>query len=128
MNYSKLGELLNMTRSGARNLVLRNEKKLKPYLVYKNKKIVGISEEAISIIRDMKMRESKIDSKKSFEIDKLKLIIENLENEKKYLNKIIVDKEKELERLQNENIKIMALLDTYQNMSLWERLLGYKKK
>lgn len=127
MNYSKLGELLHMTRSGARFLVLRNEKELKPYLIIKNKKIVGVSEDAVEIIRDMKMRESKIDSKKSFEIDKLKLVIENLENEKRYLQMILTDKEKQCESLKIENEKLLAILSQYENLNFFQRLLGYRK-
>lgn len=135
MNFSQIADTLHMTRAGARNLVLKNQNKLKKYLIIENKKIIGINDNGIEPLRNCRTRKTNTDYKKSFEIEKLKIEIDNLKNENKLLNDLIENNKKtfnilenQIEDLRNENIKLNSELSYYENLNFFQRLLNYKNK
>lgn len=127
MNYSELGECLHITRQGARNIVIKNKSKLKNYLIIKDKKIVGIKNEGVEIIRNLQQRHPNTDSKKTNEIKLLSLQVENLQTQIKLFEKMVNDKDKTIDLLNDQITKLNAQLNHYQSLTFFERLLGYKK-
>lgn len=128
MNFSQLGRVLNMSRSGARTLVLRNEKKIKKYIIYENKKPIGVNDESIEILRNLCVKTPSLSNKRDSEINMLKLEID-------FKDKLINEKDKNYDLLLSQfndlkdlNTKLNAELDYYRSRGLFARLLGYKPK
>lgn len=119
MNFSQVGVALNMSRSGARSLVLRNKSKIKKYLIIKNKNIVGITDEGIEPLRQCCVKTPNYTEKLNSSNNAL-----SIENE--YLKKSLLDKDKMIELLQNQVERYSAELDYYRSLGFFQRLLGYK--
>lgn len=130
MNFSEVAEALHISRAGSRQKILKNKdaQEIKEYLIYdKNKKIVGLKEDGIEILRNLgATRRSFAEERnlsalkseialKTQENDLKNEIISNLKKELARYDKILDEYRERITKLENEN-------EALKNMSFWQRL------
>ncbi len=129
MNFSELGEKLNMSREGARKRVLKfkDHEDLLPYLEYDGERISGLNEDGIEVLRNIGSSRRSFSkeralsslkgelSQKQAEIEAQRQINET---QKRYIDHL----EQEIKDLKDQNTKLSAELQTFKGMSLWQRL------
>lgn len=119
INFSQLANELNMSRAGARLLILRNETKLKKYLVYKDKKPIGIKDNSIEFIKPLVERKHNTIDKQKLQLDLLNSKIDSLEH-------LLIEKDNMLDYCKNEITRLQSEIDYYRSSWL-KRLLTFGK-
>lgn len=131
MNFAQVGNLLNITRDGARKRILKNQDQLLPYLEKdETGKIIGLKEDGIEPLRNLKgdIRKSFKDERRELEI---KLLKRDIEHYQELYNQEVRHNDQLTKQLEDTNVRIQKLeaeLDYYHNAGVMQRLLGYKKK
>lgn len=120
MNFTELGNQLHMSRQGAKGLVLRNEKQIKKYIIYKNKQPIGVLDSSIDNIRQLVVRKHNVVDKQNLQLELLNSKIDSLE-------RLLTEREKLIDFYKLENERLNSELSYYRDKSFFQRLLGYRK-
>lgn len=130
MNFSEVGEVLHITRDGARKRILKYQdaEELQEFLIRDPEgKIVGLKDDGIEVLRNLGASRRSFSEERN--ISTLKHRIELLEAENGSLKEIsdnhkqyIAHLEGEIYDLKDQIQRQKAELDAFKGMSLWQRL------